>query len=212
MISGLQLYSAISRSQPADSLICSRVKTQPNQRERATHRESSVQSVCSCVPLISSPLHTPRPRAHVAARAEAGSTGVKELEAGPGDLWGGAGGREQQEEFPSLSCWTSNWTFNQQRIASSRLIYSFLFGFQGFLSRCCLATWSKNLKDPFEFVLNHLVLWNTLELVNFWVFNLKSGELSSVNLLYQHLLSEIKKGFYVESKYFLQNKSLLLLF
>lgn len=52
-----------------------------------------------------SPLHTPRPRARVGTRAEAGSTGVKEQEAGPEleeelEGGGGGGGGSDRKSFP----------------------------------------------------------------------------------------------------------------
>lgn len=43
-------------------------------------------SVCGCVSLNLSPLHRPQPCARVSTRAEAESTGVRELEAGPVDM------------------------------------------------------------------------------------------------------------------------------
>lgn len=69
--------SAVS---PSQLLMCSRVKTVLRERER------SVWSVCGCVSLNLSPLHTPQPCVRVSTRAEAESTGVRELEAGPVDM------------------------------------------------------------------------------------------------------------------------------
>lgn len=43
-------------------------------------------SVCVCVSLNLSPLHTPQPCVRVSTRAEAEGTGVRELEAGPADM------------------------------------------------------------------------------------------------------------------------------
>lgn len=57
-----------------------------NSTQRERERDSSVWSVCGCVSLNLSPLHTPQPCARVITRAEAGSTGVRELEAGPADV------------------------------------------------------------------------------------------------------------------------------
>lgn len=69
---------------PGQLLMCSRVKTVLQGRER--ERERSVCSACGCVSLNLSPLHTPQPCVRVSTRAEADeSTGVRELEAGPVD-------------------------------------------------------------------------------------------------------------------------------
>lgn len=58
-----------------------------NITERERERERGVWSACGCVSLNLSPLHTPQPCARVSTRAEAESTGVRELEAGPIDVW-----------------------------------------------------------------------------------------------------------------------------
>lgn len=61
-------------------------------------------SVCGCVSLNLSPLHTPQPCARVSTRAEAESTGVRELEAGPhvGGAQRGRDGRSNRKRFPLL--------------------------------------------------------------------------------------------------------------
>lgn len=60
-------------------------------------------SVCGCVSLNLSPLHTPQPCARVATRVEAASAGVRELGAGPVEVWEeptGGGTASNRKSFP----------------------------------------------------------------------------------------------------------------
>lgn len=100
------VYNTISiQSQPIIN-----VQQGQNSTKRERERERCVWSVCGCVSLNLSPLHTPQPCVRVSTRAEAESTGVRELEAGPVDMEEEptGGGTDRATGRVSQCCWTSN--------------------------------------------------------------------------------------------------------
>ncbi len=100
------VYNTISiQSQPVINVQQGQNSTK-GEGEREGEREQCVWSVCGCVSLNLSPLHTPQPCVRVSTRAEAESTGVRELEAGPVDTeeepTGGRDRWSNRKSFPAL--------------------------------------------------------------------------------------------------------------